>query len=156
MTLGQLMELHVNGALKIKHEDNSAVALLGGTTQITVEQAESLCAQFGWTEHYINAFDAIAKTNSIMSTFKKSSLFTDWSDTIWNTTEIEFQNKRSNTYGKTFDRYVLYFQNSRRVTIIHGMEHLGASYAIYLDGSSIPSAKCRTLSKVAEYLVGVI
>ena len=152
MTLGQLLDLHVNGALKIKHEDGEPTAVLGGVTRITLQQAEQLCRQFGWTEFYLNAFDIIAKTNSMMSSLKKSAMGTNWEPEFWNYIEVEFQNKRAATYGKTFDRIVLCIRGNK-YTIIHGMEHTGAAYVVYVNGSAIPSAKCRTLNKVAEYLV---
>lgn len=152
MTLGQLLDLHVNGALKIKHEDGEPTAVLGGVTRITLQQAEQLCRQFGWTEFYLNAFDIIAKTNSMMSSLKKSAMGTNWEPEFWNYIEVEFQNKRAATYGKTFDRIVLCIHGNK-YTIIHGMEHTGAAYVVYVNGSAIPSAKCRTLNKVAEYLV---
>lgn len=152
MTLGQLLDLHVNGALKIKHEDEEPTAVLGGITRITLQQAEQLCRQFGWTEFYLNAFDIIAKTNSMMSSLKKSAMGTNWEPEFWNYIEVEFQNKRAATYGKTFDRIVLCIHGNK-YTIIHGMEHTGAAYVVYVNGSAIPSAKCRTLNKVAEYLV---
>ena len=152
MTLGQLLDLHVNGALKIKHEDGEPTAVLGGVTRITLQQAEQLCRQFGWTEFYLNAFDIIAKTNSMMSSLKKSAMGTNWEPEFWNYIEVEFQNKRAATYGKTFDRIVMCIHGNK-YTIIHGMEHTGAAYVVYVNGSAIPSAKCRTLNKVAEYLV---
>lgn len=155
MTLGRLLELHVNGALKLKHDDGEEFAVLGGTTKINLEQAERLCAQFGWTEHYLNAFEIIEKTNNMMASFKRSALGTGWSPEIWNHTTVEFQNKRAVAYGKTFDRIVLYVRGNK-YTIVHGMEHQGASYVVYINGSAIASAKCRSLNKVAEYLVSVV
>lgn len=71
MTLGQLLDLHVSGALKIKYEDGDNTAVLGGSTRITLEQAQQLCYKFGWTEFYLNAFEIIAKTNSMMSSLKR-------------------------------------------------------------------------------------
>lgn len=155
MTLGQLLDLHVNGALKIKYEDGENTAVLGDSTRITLEQAQQLCYKFGWTEFYLNAFEIIAKTNSMMSSFKKSAMGTNWEPEFWNYINVEFQNKRAATYGKTFDRIVLYIKGNK-YTILHGMEHTGAAYVVYVNGSAIPSAKCRTLNKVAEYLVTTV
>lgn len=152
MTLGQLLDLHVNGALKIKHETGEQTATLGGTTKITLQQAEQLCRQFGWTELSLNAFEIIAKTNSMIGSLKKSAIGANWTPEFWNYIKVEFQNKKAATYGKTFDRIVLYI-GGNKYTIIHGMEHTGAAYVVYINGSAIPSAKCRTLNKVAEYLV---
>lgn len=155
MTLGQLLELHVNGALKIKHEDGESTAVLGGATRITLEQAQQLCYTFGWTEFYLNAFEIIAKTNSMMSTLKKSAMGVNWEPEFWNCINVEFQNKRAATYGKTFDRIVLYIRGNK-YTILHGMENTGAAFVVYVNGSAIPSAKCRTLNKVAECLVASV
>lgn len=155
MTLGQLLDLQVNGALKIKHVDGEDTAVLGGSAIITLEQAEKLCYKFGWTEFYLNAFEIIAKTNSMLNSFKKSAMGTNWEPEFWNYINVEFQNKRAITYGKTFDRIVLYIKGTK-YTIIHGMENTGAAYVVYVNGSAIASAKCRTLNKVAEYLVTVV
>lgn len=155
MTLGQLLDLHVNGALKIKHEDGESTAIMGGATRITIEQAEQLCRQLGWTDFHLNAFEIIAKTNSMMSSFKKSAMGLNWTPEVWNCINVEFQNKRAAAYGKTFDRIVLYIRGNK-YTIIHGMEHIGAAYVVFVNGSAIPSAKCRTLNKVAEYLVASV
>lgn len=153
MNLAQLMNLHVSGALKIKYEEGASTAILGGTTEITIEQAAMLCNQFGWTEFFVSPFEIINKTNSMMASLKKSVLSKEWSDDMWERVQVEMQNKRATTYGKTFDRIVLYFTSTKRVTIIHGMEHIGAAYAVYVNGSAIPHAKCRTLGKVAESLL---
>lgn len=153
MTLGKLLDLHVNGALKIKHEVGSETALLGGSTEITLEQAEQLCHQFGWKEFNLNAFEIISKTNSMMKTLKKSLIGTNWGHDILDSIDVEFQNKKAVSYGKTFDRLVFYIKNNK-YTIIHGMEHAGAAYVVYVNGSAVHSAKCRNLNKVAEYLVG--
>lgn len=152
MTLGQLLDLHVNGALKIKHEDGEPTAIMGGSAIITLQQAEQLCGQLGWTRFHLNAFEIISKTNSLMSTIKKSAIGTNWTPEFMNIINVEFQNNRAATYGKTFDRIVLYI-NRNKYTIIHGMDNTGAPYVVYVNGSAIPSAKCRTLNKVAEYLV---
>ena len=152
MTLGQLLDLQANGALKIKHEDGEPTAILGGAAVITIEQAEQLCRQFGWTDLHLNAFEIIAKTNSMMNSIKKSAIGVNWGPDVTNFINVEFQNKRAATYGKTFDRIVFYIRESK-YTIIHGMENTGAAYVVYKNGSAIPSAKCRTLNKVAEYLV---
>lgn len=152
MTLGQLLELQANGALKIKHEDGESTAIMGGAALINIEQAEQLCRQFGWTEHHLNAFEIIAKTNSMMNSIRKSAIGVNWGPEVTNFINVEFQNRRATSYGKTFDRIVLYIRGDK-FTIIHGMENTGAAYAVYKNGSAIPCVKCRTLNKVAEYLV---
>lgn len=154
MTLKNIFDLQSNGALKIHQEDGADVATMAGSTKVTSEQAEKLCKTLGWKEHYISAFDAIAKANNFVNTLRKSELTKLPTEVLMNST-IEFQNKRATTYGKTFDRVVIYIKQDK-YTIIHGMENIGASYVVYVNGSSIASAKCRTLGKVAEYLVSVV
>lgn len=152
MTLGNLMEMHVNRALKISYDEGATVANLGGMT-ITLEQADQIVRKLGWTEYVPNAFEMIKKTDNLMNYLKKSPLAEGWSDNLWRTTQIVMQNKRGMTYGKTFDRYAMTLGNGKRFTIIHGMEHAGAPYTVYEDGNAIPFAKCRTLNKATESLV---
>lgn len=155
MTLKELFDLQGNGALKISHEDGKDFAVMGGSTQISLEQAEQLCRKLGWAEHYLDSFEILSKTNSMINTLRKSALGVQLSAEVLANTTVEFQNKRAATYGKTFDRIVMNIKGDQ-YTIIHGMEHQGAPFVVYVNGSAIASAKCRTLNKVAEYLVGVV
>lgn len=155
MTLGKLLELHVNGVLKIKHDEGEDTAVVGGATRVNIEQAKRLCKEFGWTEIYLSPFEIITKTNSMMKSIRRSPIWTSWDPGFINTINVEFQNRRANTYGKTFDRFVFYAGDTKFV-VIHGMEHIGAAYVVYVNGSSTPSCKCRSFSKVAEYMVSVI
>lgn len=151
MTLGQLIELQANGVLNIKYDRDTNTATIGGTV-VTEDQAEYLCKQFGWVEHHLNAFETFDKTNKLAAQLRKSAIGKTWSSEKLNTTTIELQNMRSATYGKTYDRFVLNRFNDNKYVIIHGMENIGAAYVLYINGSSIPSFKGRTLTKVAEYL----
>ena len=152
MTLGKLIELQSNGVLNIKYDKDTNTASLGGVV-ISNEQAEKLCEQFGWKEHHLNAFETIDKTNKLATALKKSAIGKEWSDEMLNTTNIELQNIRSITYGKTYDRIVLDKADAYRYTIIHGMENIGAAYVLYRDGNTTPVFKGRNLGKVAEYIV---
>lgn len=149
MKLAELLNLQVNKALNIKYEEGSATATLSNVP-ITLEQAEILIRNMGWIEHRLNAFEIINKTNKFITGLKKVIT----SDDIWNNTEVQFQNIRSNTYGKTFDRIVLFHPMKFHLVIIYGMESAGAKYAIYESGKAIPVEKCKSLKKVAEFING--
>jgi hypothetical protein len=150
MTLGQLMELHMNGALNAKIEEGSDVGTLGGV-QLTYEQAQQICATIGWTEYVLSPFEVIKKTNNLMAAIKKSPLMDSWSEGFMKNVQIEMQNKRGRTYGRTFDRFVFYTPDTA-YTLIHGMENAGGQYVIFEKPSAIPFAKCRTIGKALEAL----
>ena len=67
-------------------------------------------------------------------------------------TEVIFQNKRGNTYGKTFDRIVLEFPRVFSYSIIYNMENSGGKYVIYEVGKALPLKKCRNLKAVSEFI----
>jgi hypothetical protein len=150
MTLGQLMELHMNGALNAKVEEGKDVGSLGGVP-LTFEQAQQICSTIGWTEYVLSPFDVIKKTNNLMASIKKSPLMSAWSAGYMKNIQVEMQNKRGRSYGKTFDRFVFYTPEAQ-FTLIHGMENAGGQYVVYERPSAIPFAKCRTIGKALEAL----
>ena len=159
ITLKELITLQQNGVMKIKYDKDGVepkdlkTAVLGGV-EINRDQAEKLVRKFGWTETELTPFEIIKKTDNLISNIRKSAIGKEFTDKQLESTTVELQNKKSVTYDKTFDRFVFYMKKSDRYTVIHGMEHAGAPYTVYENGNAIPFAKCRTLAKAAESLVG--
>lgn len=148
MVLGQLVMMYNQGALNIKHEKGEKTAVMGGV-KITEEQAKIIVNQLGWTEYYLHPFEIIDKTAKFIRGIK--GVLTD--DAMLNNTVIEFQNHRSKTYGKTFDRIHIINNGVFSVSVIYGMEGNSSPYVIYDSFTSVPLQRCRNLKKVAEYLV---
>ncbi|MBO5388276.1 MAG: hypothetical protein J6A59_09080 [Lachnospiraceae bacterium] len=146
MLLKNLLEMQVNGALNIKY-DNESTATLGGVT-ITAEQAQMICGQLGWCECVLHPFELIDKTNKFIRGLKT---YLNRDDVI-NYGNIIFQNKQSQTYGKTFDRIVIETPYGWGLTILYNMEHSGGKYVIYETGKALAIAKCPNLKKVAEFI----
>lgn len=147
MRLNKLIELQKNGALNIQYEPGSNKATLGGIA-ITKEQAIQIVQNLGWAEYVLHPFEIIDKTNKfargIKSHLKDKILIEN--------TEVMFQNKRGNTYGKTFDRIVLEFPRVFSYSIIYNMENSGGKYVIYEVGKALPLQKCRNLKAVSEFI----
>ena len=101
MTLGQIRELHLGGALNIKYEKGKSIASIGDM-QITLEQATQLTSQLGWVEYVLSPFEIIDKTNKFIRGLKNNLTRED----MWEA-QVQFQNKHSTEYGKTFDRIVV-------------------------------------------------
>lgn len=148
MTLGKLIEAQKNGVFNIKFEPGSATATLGGVQVISNEQAMNLIANVGWSEYALDPFEIIDKTNKFARGLK-AHLKDDY---LLNNTEVRFQNKRANTYGRTFDRIVLECPRRFNISIIYNMENSGGKYVIYEVGRALPLQKCRNLKGVAEYI----
>lgn len=145
MTLGQLRELHLGGALNIKYEKGQSVASIGDM-QVTLEQATQLASQLGWIEYVLSPFEIIDKTNKFIRGLKNNLTRED----MWKA-QVQFQNRHSNEYGKTFDRIVVQTRKLGFV-IIYNMEHAGGKYVVYELGKQIPAAKCRNLKAVSEFI----
>lgn len=146
MTLRQLLEMQSSGALNIKYEPCSNIANLGGV-QITLDQARMICSQLGWVEYVISPFEIIDKTNKFIRGLKNHLD----REGFLETTLVEFQNKKANTYGKTFDRIVLQSKGFS-LSILYNMEHSGGKYVIYETGRALPVSKCRNLKAVAQFI----
>lgn len=146
MKLNTLREMQKTGALKVEHDSNTSIGSVGGV-QVDMEQARNLAEQIGWVEMHLNPFELIEKTNKFMKPLIKNLERPD----IWELGDIQFQNRRSNTYGKTFDRIVISSSNCS-YTIVYGMENNGGKYVVYETGRALPIAKCRNVKAVAEYL----
>jgi len=148
MTLGNLLEIYVNGALNISYNKDDVVATLGGVA-ITDDQARMLCSKFGWTEIYLSPFEIISKTAKFIKSFKTNATNLD----ALNGVLVEFQNKRSNTHGKTFDR--IHVENRSKYlnhSILYNMDGNGSPYVIYDSFTSVPVKKCRNMKQVVEFI----
>ena len=147
MKLGKLIEFQKNGVLNIKYESGSSTATLGGVT-IDRDSAVQIVNNLGWTEYVLDPFEIIDKTNKFARGLK--SHLKD--KILLENTEVIFQNKRGNTYGKTFDRIVFEFPRVFSYSIIYNMENSGGKYVIYEVGKALPLKKCRNLKAVSEFI----
>lgn len=147
MTLGKLLELYNSGALNVKYDKDEQVPTVGviGGVRINATQASALCTQMGWLEYVLNPFEVLEKTSKFIKSLKQHLK----NDVYWQG-QVTFQNIRSNTYGKTFDRIQIQTRYGG-VSILYNMEHSGGKYVIYNVGGAIPLAKCRNLKQVSEY-----
>lgn len=147
MILGQLYEMYQAGALNIKYEEGSSIAILGNM-QITLEQAHNICAGLGWESYVLSPFEIIDKTAKFVRGVK-SNLTNEY---IVANTVVTFKNVRSSVYGKTHDRIHLACGSSFELSIIYNMPGNSSKYVIYDSFTSTPVAKGRNLKQVAEYL----
>ena len=150
-TLGNLLELYSNGALNIKYEHGCNQAVLGGV-DINTEGASIICNKLGWTEFYLHPFEIIEKTAKFIKSFKVNSLHREVLCNI----AVEFQNKRSNNYGKTFDRIHLEMNRYFNISILYGMAGNESPYIVYDGIKSIPLKKCRNMKQIVEYIDSLI
>lgn len=152
MTIGELLELYVNGALNIKYEDEkSKVATLGGVS-ITLEQADLICKQLGWTEYYrgLSPFEIIDKTAKFIRAFKNNGKYNIQE---YKNIQVDFINKASSVYGKTFDRIHIQCRNFN-MSILYNMPGNTSAYVIYDSFTSVPIKKCRNMRQVVEFIDG--
>ena len=147
MVVKELIKTYDNGALSIKYEKDAEDATLGGI-RITKEQAENLCKNFGWTEIYLSPFEIIDKTQKFVRALKKNVA----DDLGTGMIDVTFQNKRSNTYGKTYDRIHFESPKDKGVSVLYGMAGNESPYVIYDSQTSVPVRKCRNLKQVIEYI----
>ena len=145
MELSKLLALQSSGALNIKYE-NYNVAEMGGVV-ITAEQASALPMNLGWLETNLHPFEIVSKTNKFIKGIKNHIK----REGFWECGQIAFQNIRSNTYGKTFDRIVIQAPGLA-LTVIYNMDSAGTKYAVYETGRPLIVGKCRNLKAVAEFI----
>lgn len=146
MFLGQLFEMYEAGALNIKYDQNSKVAVLGNM-QITEEQAHIICCNLGWEEYALSPFEIIDKTAKFIRSMRANLT----NKTIISKYNVSFKNRRSTVYGKTYDRIHLASENGG-FSIIYNMPGNSAKYVVYDSFTSAPLAKGRNIKQVAEYL----
>lgn len=150
MTIGELLELYVNGALNIKYEDDkSKVATLGGVS-VTLEQADLLCKQLGWAEYYhgLSPFEIIDKTAKFIKAFKTNG---KCSIQEYKSVQVDFRNKASSIYGRTFDRIHIECRKFN-MSILYNMPGNTSAYVIYDSATSVPIKKCRNMKQVVEFI----
>lgn len=139
--------MHNSGALNIKYELESNRAAIG-EMPINLMQAHSIAQNLGWEEYILTPYEIIEKTNKFIRGIKNHIN----REGFWETAEVLFQNKRANTYGKTFDRIVIHFPKEFTLSILYNMEHSGGKYVIYETSRPIALAKCRNLKAVAGFI----
>lgn len=154
MNLGMLLKTQGSGALNIKYEKGKQTAMIGDMV-ITEQQALAIVRNLGWTENYLHPFEIIEKTNKFARSFKRNIK----NEALLEHSTVEFQNKRSSTYGKSFDRIHIECEGSFHdglsrfsISILYNMEGNTTPYVVYDSTSSIPIAKCRNLKAVAEFI----
>lgn len=150
MVLQQLLEYYTNGALNITINTENDTAALGGVP-ISKEQAAKIAATLGWKEYVLSPYEIINKTAKFVKGIYKH-IDKEW---FWRDYQIEFQNRHSQTYGKTFDRITIASTTGIKQTgyvILYNMENAGGKYVVYELNKSIPVAKCRNLKSVAEFI----
>ena len=147
MFFKQLFDMYEAGALNIKYEPNSRVAVIGNM-QISLEQANTICMNLGWEQYVLSPFEIIDKT----AKFVKSMRANLKNETIINNCNVSFKNVRSSVYGKTHDRIHLEGKNGYGISIIYNMPGNSSKYVVYDSLTSTPIAKGRNIKQIAEYL----
>lgn len=151
VTLGQLLEYQVNGALSVEYNKdipNPQVGTLGGV-QITKEQAFNFCVnKLGWTTFVVNPFEAIHKVSKYVKMIKP--YLED--DYVWDNTVVTFMNKRDTEYGKTFDRITFTCAGCFDYTLICGMKNAGGKIVLYQNGFANPLDKLKSFKQFALIL----
>ena len=148
MKLNKLMEIQASGAIKVSVNDKTGVVSLGPYA-VTNEQCQLIAKDLGWLSYDKKSWEVIDKTNKFIRSLRSNLT----NETVINTAEVTFQNRRMTDTMKYFDRIKMvspYFD----ITILYGMPGVGGTYAVY-DGSNgfrQPVFNCRTMKDLAEYI----
>ena len=144
INLSTLVTAYESGATKAEKgsvvSGDVVTAYIAGT-EYNIEQMEALAQGLGWIEHYAPVFDILQFTNTFARDIKSLKL----DETTLENTYVEFQNRASMGYNKTFERIVIESKNRRfKKAIIHGMYGSSAKYEIYKVGNALVESTTRT------------
>lgn len=146
MTLGELLQYQKARALTVKLNATTGYYEIGGQA-LSLQDMQFMCRNLGWTEFYLPPNEIITKTNKYVKAFKPLEKNEHLMNLVF-----EFQNKRSNEYGKTFDRVHIVYPNIHEFSIIHGMSGIGASYVLYNSKTGAPEVKSSGLKTIVEHI----
>ena len=152
MKINQLVELQRDGNFKVSKDSNMIEANIGGTV-LTSAMCDNIAKTLGWSaRRSLPGWKLIDKTNTYTKAFGK------YLDNRFNNFNVLFENIRISDAEKTMDRVVIYNDKSglahESYTLIHGMQGLGGSYAIFdaKKSETHPIVASRTLKDVLEFL----
>lgn len=150
MKLNKLIELQTNGALKISGNPNINCAKIGGV-ELNDGQCRMLARQMGWTGRTSYCgWEMIDKTAKFVSNAKRNMQ----NENMINAIDLTFESTRKTDSVKYIERIVLNFSTGLTLTIIHGLEGIGGSYALFNPMKSVaqPELTCSSYRVLFNYI----